>query len=191
MPPVLLASCPPYLLSPLPPVLPPESSSILTSLHITPAEFNARAERLRQHLQAEGLSGAVLFERHYILYYTGFAFIPTERPIAFVINAAGEKALFVPRLELEHAKANAQVDRVDHYLEYPYTPHPMETLKATLADMGIRERIGADTDGYPWILGYRGPALSELAGAKVQPVAGSVEDQMMIKSQGELALIRE
>ena len=57
--------------------------------------------------------------------------------------------------------------------------------------MGIGGRIGADQDGYPWILGYRGPALSELAGAEVVRVAGFVEDQMAVKSEAEIALIRE
>ena len=43
----------------------------------------------------------------------------------------------------------------------------MAVLKRTLDDMGIGDAIGADQDGYPWIFGYRGPALSELASARV------------------------
>ena len=43
----------------------------------------------------------------------------------------------------------------------------MQVLKATLADMGLTGRIGVDTDGYPWILGYRGPSLTEVAGSTV------------------------
>jgi Xaa-Pro aminopeptidase len=107
------------------------------------------------------------------------------------MNAAGEKALFVPRLEVEHVQANALIDRVDHYVEYPYDPHPMEMFKKTLVEMGVRDWIGADTDGYPWILGYRGPSLSELTGGLVKRVTAFVEDQMMVKSPAELALIRE
>src|SRR5438045_3191726 len=95
-----------------------------TSLGITVAEFGARADRLREHLTQRGLSGAVLFDSFYVLYFTGFAFIPTERPIAFVMNARGDKSIFVPRLEVEHAKAQTGFERVDHYLEYPYRPHP-------------------------------------------------------------------
>ena len=162
-----------------------------TSLNISAAEFFSRTERLLEHLQAEKLSGVVLFDRHYVLYYTGFAFIPTERPICFLMNAAGEKALFVPRLEVEHAQANALIDRVDHYLEYPGNPHPMEILKQTLAGMGVGSAFGADTDGYPWILGYRGPSLSELTGRQPKRVTAFVEQQMMVKSPAELALIRE
>ncbi len=162
-----------------------------TSINITPAEFESRAARLLGHVHAQGLSGVVLFDNYYILYFTGFAFIPTERPIAFVMNAQGEKAMFVPRLEVEHAKSKTGFQRVDHYVEYPFDPHPAQVLKKTLDDMGIRGELGADSDGYPWILGYRGPALSELTGATVVRVTGFIEDLMMIKSEAEIALIRE
>lgn len=161
------------------------------SIKISPAEHQARSNSLLAHLEREGVSGVVLFDRHHILYYAGFAFIPTERPIASVMNAAGQKALFVPRLEVEHAGATLGVDRVDHYLEYPGDPHPMEVLKKVLADMGIGRALAADTDGYPWILGYRGPSLTELTGTRPRPVAAVVEDQMMVKSSAELALIQE
>jgi Xaa-Pro dipeptidase len=164
---------------------------MFASINITSAEFQARALKLLDHVQAQGLSGVVLFDNSYILYLTGFAFIPTERPIAFVMNAQGDKAMFVPRLEVEHAQSETGFERVDYYVEYPYEPHPAYVLKKTLDDMGIRGKIGADSDGYPWILGYRGPTLSELTGGTVVRVTGFVEDMLMIKSQAELALIRE
>jgi len=162
-----------------------------TSIRIPQTEYETRVKRLLEYLTSENLSGVVLFDNFYILYYTGFAFIPTERPIAFMINSSGECSLFVPYLEIEHARANALVHKVDHYEEYPGHPHPMEVFKPTLLDLGIKGRIGADNDGYPWILGYRGPSLSELAGADVICISGFIEDQMMIKSPAELTLIRE
>ena len=134
------------------------------SIHITSEEYEIRTEKLRSCLEAENLTGIVLHDRDYILYYTGFAFIPTERPIIFTMNSKGQKALFVPRLEMEHAAGNALVDRVDYYLEYPFQPRPEEILKEVLTDLGISGDYGADQDGYPWILGYRGPSLTELIG---------------------------
>lgn len=154
-------------------------------------EFLARQHRLIEHLRANQLSGAVIFDSYYILYYSGFAFIPTERPIAFLLNAAGDTALFVPRLESEHARNNAQVMRVDDYIEYPYIPHPMELFGHLLSEFGIRPPFGADHDGYPWILGYRGPSLSDLCGSSPHKIRAFIEDQMMIKSPAELDLIRE
>lgn len=162
-----------------------------TSIKIPVEEYSERTTRLLEFIRGEDLSGVVLFDSYYILYYTGFAFIPTERPIAFVMNSAGERAMFVPRLEVEHAEANSLIQRVDHYLEYPYDPHPMIIMKDMLNDMGITGDIGVDSDGYPWILGYRGPDLSELMGSKTHRITAFIEDQMMIKSESELALIRE
>ena len=165
-----------------------------TTINISQTEFQTRANRLRDYLQAENLSGVVLFDPFYVLYHAGFAFIPTERPIAFAMNIQGEKALFVPRLEVEHAQANALIDRVTHYLEYPDDPHPMTVFKGLLTEMGIGtdgKAIGADTNGYPWVMGYRGPSLSELMDNPVKSVTAFMEDRMAVKSEAELALIRE
>src|SRR5690606_22676855 len=162
----------------------------ITQLRISDDERRKRCARLVDHLQVNGISGVVLFDRAYVLYYAGFAFIPTERPIAFVMNSKGKRAMFVPRLEVEHAQANALIDRVDHYLEYPHNTHPMQLFKKMRDEMGIRETIAADHDGYPGIFGYRGPSLSELTGAQVVNVRGFVEDQLMIKSPAEIALIK-
>ena len=104
-----------------------------TSIHIQQSEYQTRAEKLLAEVRRVGLNGVTLFDRDYILYYTGFAFIPTERPIAFIMNAKGDRGLFVPRLEAEHAKANAMIDHVAHYLEYPYTPHPMDAFQEMLS----------------------------------------------------------
>jgi Xaa-Pro dipeptidase len=154
-------------------------------------EYRERTARLRDHLHKEGLAGVVLFDPAYVLYYVGFAFVPTERPMAFLLNADGEGGMLVPRLEREHAEANALVDHVADYPEFPGETHPMEALRALLADMGIRDRIGADQDGYPWVLGYRGPSLTELVGTEPVKVTAFVEDQLAIKSEAEIELIRE
>ncbi len=57
--------------------------------------------------------------------------------------------------------------------------------------MGITGAIGADQDGYPGILGYQGPPLSEVAEQTVTPLAPFIESMMVRKSEAEVALIRE
>lgn len=160
-------------------------------LRISDEEHRLRCDRLREYLDSQNLRGVVLFDRDYILYYTGFAFIPTERPIGFAMNIKGERALFVPRLELEHAQANALFDRVAHYREYPDNPHPLYVLADLLKEMSITNDIGGDGDGYPWIFGYRGPLLSEIMEVRVKSVQAFIEDQMAIKSEAELNCLRE
>lgn len=161
------------------------------SIAIIPAEHRSRREALIARAREQRLSGLVLFDSTYVLYYVGFAFIPTERPIALVLSAEGEAAMVVPRLEVEHAQEQPGVDRVEHYDEYPGDPRAEGALKRTLDALGIGGRIGADQDGYPWILGYRGPSLSELAEAEVERIAATVEEQIAVKSDAEVGLIRE
>jgi Xaa-Pro dipeptidase len=162
-----------------------------TSIAITSDEHRARCNALLEQLLERGLAGAVLFDPYYVLYYSGFAFAPTERPIAFVLSSDGERTLVVPRLELEHAQSKATLDRVEHYTEYPGEPRAETVLASTLEDLGLAGKLGADQDGYPWILGYRGPSLSELSGAAVVRIVEQIEDQMAVKSPAEVALIRE
>jgi Xaa-Pro dipeptidase len=164
---------------------------VVTSIAITPEEHRARCGALLESVLTQGLSGVVLFDPYYVLYYAGFAFVPTERPIAFVLAADGTRALVVPRLEVEHAEAKSTLDRVEHYPEYPGDPRAETVLARTLSDLGLAGTIGADQDGYPWILGYRGPTLSELSGATVVRVVERIEMQMAVKSDAETALIRE
>src|SRR6266511_333929 len=161
------------------------------TLAIQQAEYEERTAGLAEHIRERALSGVVLFDPAYVLYYVGFAFAPTERPIAFALSAAGTGGMLVPRLEREHAQANALVSQVADYPEYPSEVHPLESLKKLLGDMGIDVPLGADQDGYPWILGYRGPTLTELVGKTPEKIAAFVEDQMAIKSPAEIALIRE
>ena len=161
------------------------------SLAITQSEYEQRLAALAAHLLEQNLTGAVLFDPYYVLYYAGFAFAPTERPVAFVLNAEGKGGMLVPRLEREHAQANASVDHVADYPEYPSETHPMESLRGLLAEMGMQGSVGADQDGYPWILGYRGPSLTELTGTTPVKITAFVEDQMAVKSAAEIALIRE
>jgi Xaa-Pro aminopeptidase len=158
---------------------------------IREAEYRERTSRLAAYARDEGLDGVVLFDPAYVLYYVGFAFVPTERPMAFALNADGQGGMLVPRLEREHAQANALVSEVADYPEYPGETHPSEALRSLLGKLGLAERLGADHDGYPWMLGYRGPTLTELVGTAPVKITAFVEDQLAIKSPAEIELIRE
>ena len=160
-------------------------------MRIKESEYRERTAALAAYAREEELEGVVLFDPAYVLYYVGFAFVPTERPMAFALNADGEGGMLVPRLEREHAEANALVRHVADYPEYPGETHPTEALRSLLGELGLKSHFGADSDGYPWILGYRGPSLTELLGVTPVKVTAFVEDQMAIKSAAEIELIRE
>jgi len=154
-------------------------------------EYRQRCERVVDDMRAAELEASVWWANHRVFYLSGFAFVPTERPMALVLSAEGERVLFVPRLELEHAQAYAHVDRVVSYPEYPGERHPMDHLAEHLQALGVRERFGGDGDGYPKVMGYRGPSLSELTGADYTPLDDALEEAMQVKSEAEIALIRE
>ena len=158
---------------------------------ISAAEFADRRARLREHAIASGAAGYVLFGPAYVTYFTGFFFLSNERPIVFAESVGGESAIFVPEFEVARTKAEASFERIESYPEYPGLEHPLTILARVLADLGLRGRIAADQDGYPGILGYRGPALSDVTGAEVVAVEQEVERMLARKSQVEIELIRE
>jgi Xaa-Pro dipeptidase len=162
-------------------------------LRISEAEYARRRRDLLAKLADQGQDGLVVFGTNNMFYLCAFAMIPTERPMAYVLNAAGQSALLVPRLEKEHAEENALVDAVHSYPEYPGDRHPMQFLADVVKGLGLGSaRIGVDSDGYGAIYGYRGPRLSDvLPEAKVTSVRDTIEDMQMINSAEEIALVRE
>jgi Xaa-Pro aminopeptidase len=158
---------------------------------IAPAEFESRRGRLLEHVRRRGLSGYVLFDEQYIRYFTGFGFLSTERPVVYVQSADGEMAVLVPEFEVERVRAETAFARIEPYREYPGVEHPMLALARLAGELGMRGSVGADQDGYPGILGYQGPALSEVAAAAVSPLSAVIESMMVRKSPAEIELIRE
>jgi Xaa-Pro aminopeptidase len=158
---------------------------------ITPEEHADRRARLLERVRALGASGFVLFDPTYITYFTGFWFLSNERPVVYAESVGGESAAFVPEFEVDRTRAEASFERVESYPEYPGVEHPMAIFARVLADLGIRDAVGADQDGYPGILGYRGPALSDVTGARVAGLADVIERMMVRKSAAEVELIRE
>jgi len=159
---------------------------------ISRQERSTRARQAFDHLPAE-MDALVLFDDQYIFYYSGFAFFPTERPVALLITRDGERTLFVPRLEREHAQQTSECEHVADYPEFPGRVHPAQLLADLLTRLGLHTgRIGVDHDGYLSVMGYDGPALSaQLPLARVTRVSRALDHQMALKSPAELSLIRE
>jgi Xaa-Pro aminopeptidase len=158
---------------------------------IPATELEERRDVLLEHVRRNGLSGCVLFDADYIQYFTGFWFLSNERPVIYAESVGGESAVFVPEFEVERTRAETAFARIESYSEYPGIEHPMAIFVRLLADLGIRDAIGADQDGYPGILGYKGPTLSDAAVASVVPLGDFIEGMMARKSETEIALIRE
>ena len=100
-------------------------------------------------------------------------------------------AVFVPEFEVERVRAETAFERVESYPEYPGVEHPMRILGRCSPTSACRRRSAPTSDGYPGILGYQGPALSDVSGSVVAPLAPVIESMMVRKSESEIALIRE
>ncbi len=150
-------------------------------------ERRERATRLFDFVP-DDLDAVVLFDEQYVQYYAGFVYHPTERPIGLVVTRDGGRTLLLPRLEQEHAAETCVVEGLLVYPEYPGEKHPMRILADHLRAQGV-SRVGVDHDGYPVVAGYCPyPLSSELP---VELVSPQVDRQMSLKSEAELALIRE
>ncbi len=157
-----------------------------------PEEFAARQQRVSRELEAHGAQAMVFFSSDAMFYLTGAPLIPTERPMALIYQIGGEKAFFVPRLELEHTQLYVDFP-VRSYPEYPDETHPMQHLADYLKELGLAGKaLAADSDGYPGVYGYRGPSLSQVLDRDdliLLPVM--IRDLKVHKSAFELELIRE
>ena len=158
----------------------------------SPQEMWQRRKNIRTAVESDNLDALCLFSSHQIYYLTGFAFIPTERPMACVFPLSGKPVLFVPRLEQEHAQQQAFDSEVVAYVEYPDKRHPMKVLGDTIKEMGLEgKRIGVSTDGYGGVYGYEGPKLSEILESNVSLAGEIIEKLMRIKSEEEIEMIKE
>ena len=161
-------------------------------IRLTAAEFTRRRAAIGEEMAERGLDFLCLFSPTQVFYLTGFPFIATERPIGAIYDAGRDAvALFIPLLEREHAE-EARIDAVLTYDEYPGEHHPMKQLAAWIDDQCIPgAHVGVDTDGYGGGYGYVGPKLSELVSVDVAVAKDLIERMMWIKSEEEIALIRE
>ncbi len=158
---------------------------IVPSVQATGIPAHELAERRARLLDRAG-TPVVLFDQAYIQYYTSFNFLSNERPVAVVLG--DERLAFVPEFEVARTEAEGHFDRVESYPEYPGPEHPMLVLARVLGSPGP---LAADQDGYPGILGYEGPALSEVTGAPVKVLQPFIESCMRRKSPAEVELVRQ
>ena len=134
---------------------------------IPTSELEARRARLLEFLESMSLTGCVLFDDRYVQYFTSFNFLATERPVGVAMNAAGEPRRVRARVRgrAHTGRDHVRADRVVPGVPGHRAPDAASS-RDVLEDMGIGGAIGADNDGYPGILGYQGPALSEVIGGR-------------------------
>jgi Xaa-Pro aminopeptidase len=130
-----------------------------------------------------------------MFYLTGYSFIATERPLALIIPADGKIAFMGPLLERDNIQLKTRIiEDIRTYLDYPGERHPIDHFADFLKDMGLaKKRIGIDNKaGASSAWGYQGPPITKkLKEAKFVNMKDLVPSMRLVKSESEIALIRE
>ncbi|HIE23416.1 MAG TPA: aminopeptidase P family protein [Candidatus Korarchaeota archaeon] len=160
---------------------------------ISQREYESRRERVRKELERRDLDVLVLFSPLRVFYLTGYHLLSTERPVAMIFPVDGEPIFYVPKLEEEHLKYRVPwVRKLYTYFDYPGVEHPMKQFLKIFEEEKLSEkRIGADSNGYLGKYGYKGPTLSEVIGRKVSLVPDIIDEMRLVKSEGEIELLKE
>ncbi|MFC6826553.1 M24 family metallopeptidase [Halopelagius fulvigenes] len=149
------------------------------------AEFETRLTLVRGRLADADADAAVWFDATSIEYLTGFHHVQTERPVVLAVTQDRVK-ITVPRLEVERVSETPTIDAVHRYFDYP-GGDPTETAVEMLRGLGA-ERVAADADGAPGVMGFRGPSLSDVLDVETQNWVGRMRWE---KSDAEIDCIRE
>jgi Xaa-Pro dipeptidase len=161
---------------------------------ISEAVHKRRIEHVRKALSRRRLDALYLTNGVSMFYLTGYSFISTERPAALIIPADGRITFLGPLLEKDHVPLETTlIEDVKTYLDYPGEKHPIELFAGFLAEMGLaKKRIGIDNPaGASAMWGYKGAPLTKKLEAKFVEMSDLVPSMRLIKSEEEIALMRE
>ncbi len=140
--------------------------------------YKRKADKVQAALAEYGLDGVLLLDSLNVRYASGFAHIPSERPLGLYIPATGNAALFVPLLEQEHA-AETWITDIRNYFEYPGEEDPV----VWMAREAGAKRLGVDSISYDVHQKVAATGIDLL----VTPL---VEQMRWLKDEYELACVR-
>ncbi|HVO36720.1 MAG TPA: Xaa-Pro peptidase family protein [Candidatus Acidoferrum sp.] len=167
----------------------------MAKLSISESEYKQRIERVRRVLLRRKLAALYLTNTTSIFYLTGYSFIATERPAALVIPADGKITFIGPLLEKDHVSLETTlIEDVKTYTDYPGEKHPIEHFASFLKEMGLASKhIGIDNkSGASAAWGYKGPPITKkMPEARFVPLEDLVPSMRLVKSEQEIALMRE
>jgi Xaa-Pro dipeptidase len=162
---------------------------------ISEVEHKRRIEKVRKYLRKRKLTALYLTNGTSMFYLTGYSFIATERPAALIIPVDGKITFLGPLLEEDHIPLKTRIiEDVKTYVDYPGEKHPIEHFAEFLKDMGLAKgRIGIDNKaGASGRWGYKGPPImKKLHDVKFVDVKDLVPSMRLVKSEEEIALIKE
>lgn len=166
----------------------------MVRLSISKSEYENRIRHVRRVLAKRRLDALYLTNGVSMFYLTGYSFISTERPAALIIPVDGKITFLGPLLEEDHVPLETRlIEDVKTYVDYPGERHPIELFAEFLSGMGLAgKRIGIDNRaGAAPMWGYTGDSLTKRLKARFVDMADLVPSMRVVKSDEEIALMRE
>lgn len=165
----------------------------MTLTYLSASDHKKRIENLQQHLNKSQIDTYIVFNSNNIFYLTGYAFIPTERPLVLIINNS-EVNFFVPELEVQHVSHQVPfVRQIFSYFDYPNNVHPIQSLVEILKkELKVTdEKLAAESPGAPGYWGYKGPRLEEVYNKQIKLLPDVITDMRLYKDDKEIQLLQE
>lgn len=153
---------------------------------LQPDWYRRKIRQVQDRMKEHKLDAMVLLNATNVIYTTGYFHLPTERPLAALIPASGDPALFVPGLEEDQVKL-WWVKDYESYFDYPGPVNRVQWIFQRVAKRGLGGgRIGVEE-----------PSPSRLkhiteGAPKVRVVDASeiIEQLRWIKDEDEINLMR-
>ena len=153
---------------------------------LQPDWYRHKVKQVQDRMKEHKLDAMVLLNATNVVYTTGYFHLPTERPLAALIPANGDPALFIPGLEEDQVKL-WWVKDYESYFDYPGPVNRVQWIFQRVAKRGLGNgRIGVEE-----------PAPSRLKHitegaprARVVDASEIIEQLRQVKDDDEINLMR-
>ncbi len=152
---------------------------------LPPEWYQQKIKQVQGKMAERKLNALVLLNSHNVIYTTGYYHLSTERPLAVLIPASGEPALFIPELESDQVKL-WWVKDYEAYFDYPGPVNRVRWIFERISAKGVGGTIGIE-ECTPSRL-----AQMKLGAPKAKFVnAGDIVEEMRwVKDPAEIGVMR-
>jgi len=152
---------------------------------LPPEWYQQKIKQVQAKMAERKLNALVLLNAHNVIYTTGYFHLPTERPLAALIPASGEPALFIPELESDQVKL-WWVKDYESYFDYPGPVNRVRWIFERISARGVGGTIGVEECTPSRLAQIKLGAPK----AKIVNAGDIVEEMRWVKDSDELGVMR-
>lgn len=153
---------------------------------LQPEWYQRKIKQVQEQMKKRNLSTLVLLNATNVIYTTGYFHLSTERPLAVLIPASGDPALFIPELESDQVKL-WWVKDYEAYFDFPGPVNRVRWIFERVAKRGFGGgRIGVEepTPGRMEQMKLGAPK------ATIVDAGDVIENMRWVKDEDELRVMR-